>query len=822
MRLALASVVVSLVAACSGGESGGSAQQQQPANGNAASVAAVPSVDPASAIASVRVGRCAACHALEGKAAEAAAPLARVPLRGDVSLRSGESLAGFLREHHAAGDAEALAAFLRGGAASAPRETNVASDAPARGERLFGELGCVACHGDAAMASLAERTDHAALVAFLREGSSRRPDLAHDFSLSPTEASDLAAHLLRAQAADLGSAPAQGLDWECFEVDIDGAQLPELEGLVPAAKGVTDRVDVGVRTRDDRFALRFSGLLLVPQSGEWTFTLGSDDSSWLWIDDALVVENAKVAPHRKKSATVRLEAGARRMRIVFTELGGQESLEFLWRGPSTGEEPVPSAALARKAAKFVPRAKASPAAEASLVARGEAAFAARNCAACHERDGAAPARAATPWARLRGGRCDVAADGEAVFASAREAFRGEFAPSVLLDASLRALRCDSCHARDGRGGVNAEARARLVEVEDLGDEGRVPPDLSRAGHRLRSDWLRGVLTGERRIRGYMKARMPRLSAAIATALAAEFERADAKPQDEVEPVFDSKLVQRGQELVGVAGRNCVTCHTFGGRRAIGAQGMDLALQHARLKPVWFADWLLHPTSLRPGTRMPSFWIRDDAAAREDVAAIRLWSSLGAAAPVPKGYAGLDRGLELDPVERPVLHGAFLKGLSARCVAVGTPMRGHYAFDVEHARLAWLWRGAFLDAAGTWSGRAGQLLEPLSEDRVALDPLTIREVGGAADVLPHCVGQRRASDGMPSFVVKIGASVYSDATAPEWTSNGIEFVRTIRCEQGSLRVEAAASSGAARVTIGGEPASARELKAGDSLALRYAW
>ena len=821
MRLALASLVVSLVAACSGGESG-SAAAPAVASENPSPRASASSSDPASALASVRAGRCVACHAIEGAAGASAAPLARIPLRDGAPLRAGGALVEFLRTHHAAADADAIAAWLRGGEPVALRAASVATDAPARGERLFGELGCAACHQDPAMESLAARADHSTLVAFLRDAAARRPDLAHDFALSAGEASDLAAHLLRAQAVGLDDAPAQGLEWECFEIDIDGDKLPELDGVVPTAKGATDRVDVDVRTRDDRFALRFSGLLLVPQSGEWTFTLGSDDSSWLWIDDELVVANAKVAPHSKKSGTVRLESGAHRMRIVFTELGGQESLEFLWRGPSTDVSPVPSSALARKAVNLVPPANPATAVDAALVARGEAAFAARNCAACHERDGAASPRPATPWAQLRGGPCAVAADGEAVFASARELLRGEPSPAVALDASLHALRCVACHARDGRGGMDAAARARLVEVEDIGDEGRVPPDLSRAGHRLRSEWLRSVLSGEHRIRGYMKARMPRLSAALATELAAAFERADAKPGDDVEPVFDSKLVQRGQELVGVAGRNCVTCHPFGGRRAIGPQGMDLALQHARLKPAWFADWLLHATSLRPGTRMPSFWLRDDAAAREDVAAIRLWSSLGAAAPIPKGYASAGRGLELDPVDRPILHGAFLKGLSARCVAVGTPSRGHYAFDVEHAQLAWLWRGEFLDAAGTWSGRAGQLLSPLSGDRVALDVLLIREVGGAAENKPQSIGQRRMADGSPTFRVRIGGAVYEDSVAPELTQRGIEFVRTIRCEQGVLRVEAAAQSGGARVTIEGAPAGSRELKAGESLELRYAW
>lgn len=810
MRFSIACVFVLVVAACDGG--GREAD---------APVALVPSMEPHAAFAAAQAGRCVACHAFEGPAADSIAAMPRIPLRDATGWLAGSALVGFLKSHHAEGDADAIAAMLRGAEAEPLRTATVATDAAARGERWFGELGCVACHSDASLASLSMRTDHAHVVAFLRDPALRRPDLAHDFALTPGEASDLAAFLLRAQATGADDAPAQGLEWECFEIDIHGDELPQLDGLVPTGKGATDRVDVSMKTRNDRFALRFTGLLLVPESGEWTFTLGSDDSSWLWIDDALVVENAKVAPHRKKSGTARLEAGARRVRIVYTELGGQESLEFLWRGPSADEAPVPGSALARKATNLVPVSSAMPRVDAAAIARGEAAFGARNCAACHEREGASPPRPSTPWNELRGGNCAVAADGKAVFASARDALRGEVAPSTALRASLQSLRCVSCHVRDGSGGVDAAARARLVEVEDIGDEGRVPPDLTNAGHRLRNDWLRGVLTGAHRARGYMKARMPRLPDALASSLAAMFERADAKPGDDVEPAFDSKLAQRGQELVGISGRNCVTCHPFGGRPAIGPQGMDLALQHERLKPAWFADWLLHATSLRPGTRMPAFWLRDDEAARAEVAAIRVWSSLRGAAPVPRGYRSSGNGMELDPIDRPVLHGAFLKGLSARCVAVGSPLRGHYAYDVENARLAWLWRGSFLDAAGTWNGRAGQLLEPLSDDRVTLDPLPIRDAanGGAK---AQSIGQRRTADGHPTFRARVGEARFEDSVAPELTGRGVEFVRTIRCEHGSIRVEAAPQSGAARVTIDGAPAGMRELKAGESVALRYSW
>ena len=753
--------------------------------------------------------------------------LPRIPLRDAAAFWAGDQLASFLSSHHAGEDAAAIAAHLHSqqGSDAALRIAEVGSGAIASGQQLFSELGCAACHRESDLASLAERTDHAHLAAFLRSPADRRPDLAHDFALSHAEATNLAAHLLRAQASNADAEPAPGLDCECFEIDVRGDEMPQLDGLQPTAKGVTESINLRLRTRDDRFALRFTGLLLVPATGEWTFTLGSDDCSWLWIDDALVVDNAKVAPHRRKSGKVTLAAGSHRVRIVFTEIGGQESLEFLWRSPSGAEEIVPANALARSAVTLTPRSASMSDADAgdAVRSRGKDAYAAHRCAACHTigaGDDASRAPVAKPWSQLQARTCAVDPRGEATFAHARDALSAPVAASVALAASLESLQCTSCHARDGRGSMNDDARQRLAEVEDLGDEGRVPPDLSRAGHRLRRAWVEGLLQGENRIRGYMKARMPKLSPALAQRIAEQFERADAKPLDDQEPPFDAALVEHGQQLVGVAGRNCVTCHPFGGRKAIGPQGMDLALQAQRLKPAWFADWLLHATKLRPGTRMPSFWLTDDANSRRDVDAIRVWSSLGDAAPVPKGYRSEAVGLLLDPIDRPVLHGAFLKGLSARCVAVGSPLRGHYAYDVEHARLAWLWRGDFLDAAGTWSGRAGQLLEPSSKDRVVLEALLVRDVAGSKDATPLSIGQRRTKDGYPTFRVRVGEAEFEDTTVPEFTSSGIAFVRTIRCEKGPIRIEASPTSGGAKVTIDGAPAGVRELGQGESVALRY--
>jgi hypothetical protein len=113
-----------------------------------------------------------------------------------------------------------------------------------------------------------------------------------------------------------------------------------------------------------------------------------------------------------------------------------------------------------------------------------------------------------------------------------------------------------------------------------------------------------------------------------------------------------------------------------------------------------------------------------------------------------------------------------------------------------------------------------LLEPSSKDRVALDALLVRDAAGSKDATPLSIGQRRTKDGYPTFRVRVGEAEFEDTTVPEFTSSGIAFVRTIRCEKGRIRIEASPTSGGAKVTIDGAPAGVRELRQGESVALRY--
>ena len=75
---------------------------------------------------------------------------------------------------------------------------------------------------------------------------------------------------------------------------------------------------------------------------------------------------------------------------------------------------------------------------------------------------------------------------------------GALLPGGLLlgEALVVAKNCTACHERDGRGGPDTARKAYFLGDHNLGDTGRYPPPLTGIGRKLRPDWLANVLTGE--------------------------------------------------------------------------------------------------------------------------------------------------------------------------------------------------------------------------------------------------------------------------------------------------------------------------------------
>jgi len=78
-----------------------------------------------------------------------------------------------------------------------------------------------------------------------------------------------------------------GLNYRCYEGTWD--LLPDFRKLQPVQVGVATHFDVAVRTRTDAVGMEFDGFIMVPEDGEYTFYVSSDDGARLYVGEASLV-----------------------------------------------------------------------------------------------------------------------------------------------------------------------------------------------------------------------------------------------------------------------------------------------------------------------------------------------------------------------------------------------------------------------------------------------------------------------------------------------------------------------------------------------------
>ena len=600
--------------------------------------------------------------------------------------------------------------------------------------------------GNVPLGNLAARTTVPALAAFLADPLATRPDgRMPSLGLTGDEAHAIAAYLLRDQArsgVDF-TRRTPGLVYEYFEAPMR-TEAPSFGQLEPVRRGVATHLDELPEHRADHFGFRFGGFVDVPARGAWRFATTSDDGSRLWIDGELVVTNDGFHPMTRAAGELFLDAGLHTITVEYFEQEGGEGLVVEWEGPGVEARTITAEHLSHASIELAPRIRPfEPNAE--LIQAGAARFRASGCGACHtvgERTDLAPEHVARELAALsKHGGClsdtplagiphfDFDADERAALARALSdlaAFEAPSSASETVTRTLKRFQCLHCHERDDVGGVHPERRdyfLALDEAHDMGDQARYPPPLDHVGRKLRAARLREILEHGTGVRPYIAARMPRFGAANVGHLVDAFADADLRADDDLEPPIDAERIAHGRKLVGTAGLGCIQCHAFAGFEGLGTPAVDLAdtFEHTRAR--WFAELLRKPAALGLDSRMPDFWIGDVSPVRDlydgdpdrQIEAIRAYLSLGRAAPLPEGLVVPIGAYEVIVGDEPRLVGVFMEGVSPRTIVVGTPEGLHYAYDVQHARLAKVWRGRFFDAYGTWHARAGVLERPPVDD-----------------------------------------------------------------------------------------------------------
>ena len=90
------------------------------------------------------------------------------------------------------------------------------------------------------------------------------------------------------------------------------------------------------------------GYIDIDISGPYTFILTSDDGSWLYIDDILVIDNGGYHAAKPVAGSIVLEGGQRKIMVKYFDGGGGAVLNLLWVPPDGVESAIPVERLKEK------------------------------------------------------------------------------------------------------------------------------------------------------------------------------------------------------------------------------------------------------------------------------------------------------------------------------------------------------------------------------------------------------------------------------------------------------------------------------------------
>ncbi len=375
----------------------------------------------------------------------------------------------------------------------------------------------------------------------------------------------------------------------------------------------------------------------------------------------------------------------------------------------------------------------------SLAEKGKVQFAQLGCAQCHLSGGDRPERVYSTFANVQAEKGCLSGDvgewpryklDESQLKAIRVAIKRE--PKELtkqeqLAVTLATFNCTVCHQRGNLGGVSGERDQYFQTANpNLGPQGRVPPRLTAVGAKLKPKWTRQVLVSGRKIRPYMKTRMPQYGTDNVAHLADLFQSIDQLSKTEFAEFSDQKQMRNdGHKLAGTDGLNCVACHNFQQKPATTMPGVDLTEMAERLQQNWFYHYMRAPQQLSTNTVMPSFWpggraIRKDVLDGDPDQQIEaLWQYL-----LDGRQARAPRGLVREPIllvaaDEAVILRRNYSGIGKRGIGVGFPGQVNLAFDAEQMRLAMIWKGDFADPGSAWRGQGSGSVRPLGSDLIRL-------------------------------------------------------------------------------------------------------
>jgi flagellin-like protein len=94
--------------------------------------------------------------------------------------------------------------------------------------------------------------------------------------------------------------------------------------------------------RDDDFSVMWDGYLLITAADTYTFTLRSDDGSWMWIDEGQLINNGGLHSATNVTGTIALQPGYHHIMVEMFENTGQAVARLMYSSPTMPSQQVTS------------------------------------------------------------------------------------------------------------------------------------------------------------------------------------------------------------------------------------------------------------------------------------------------------------------------------------------------------------------------------------------------------------------------------------------------------------------------------------------------
>lgn len=90
----------------------------------------------------------------------------------------------------------------------------------------------------------------------------------------------------------------------------------------------------------NRYTVEWTGYIDILETETYMFFLESDDGSWLFVDDKLVVDNGGIHGLLEKNGKIHLRKGVHRIKIRYLQAGGYAVLRIFWKKREAEKKPL--------------------------------------------------------------------------------------------------------------------------------------------------------------------------------------------------------------------------------------------------------------------------------------------------------------------------------------------------------------------------------------------------------------------------------------------------------------------------------------------------